>query len=208
MKIKWLGHSCFKIEEDGYSLVLDPYKKSAMLRLDTMHAEANEVLTSHEHEDHNFVQAVDIVKTDKKSPFVIKRLATYHDEHKGKKRGSNYITIIQAGKLKVAHLGDLGCELTETEIKELKNLDALMLPIGGFFTIGPKEAKVICDKLEPKVIIPMHYKGKKAGPLMLSKLKTFTNLFDKKELVRYQTDFIDLQENMENQVAILNHPEY
>ncbi len=205
MKIEWLGHSCFKIEEDGYSIVLDPYQESAMLRLKSMRAEANEVLCSHNHSDHNYKEAVNIVKSDVKNPFIINRLLTYHDGSKGKKRGENFITIIKTNEFKIAHLGDLGCELKPNEIEELKGLDVLMLPVGGFFTIGPKEAKTICDILEPKVIIPMHYKGKKFGPLMLSKVDAFTGLFNKKMVKKHKDNYLLLDSNTERQVAVLSY---
>jgi L-ascorbate metabolism protein UlaG (beta-lactamase superfamily) len=203
MKIKWLGHSCFKIEENGYNLVLDPYKGSPMLRLKQMKTEANEVLTSHDHFDHNYREAVTLIETDEISPFTVKTLQTYHDDAKGKKRGNNSITIIKTNEFKIAHLGDLGCELTKDQIQELKNLDALLIPIGGVFTIGPNEAKEICDTLKPKIIIPMHYKGKKFGPIVLAKIDKFTKLFDKNLIENYKTDTIDIEKETEKQVAVL-----
>jgi L-ascorbate metabolism protein UlaG (beta-lactamase superfamily) len=203
MKIKWLGHSCFKVEHNGYSLVLDPYKDSLALRLKKMSAEANEVLTSHDHQDHNYVEAVKFIKTDIENPFTFDRLLSYHDNSKGQKRGENFITIIRADGLKIAHLGDLGCALAKSQIDALQDLDALMIPVGGFFTIGPKDAKEICDILDPKVIIPMHYKGKKFGPLVLSKIESFTKLFNKKDVKNYKTDTIEITKDMQKQVALL-----
>ncbi len=203
MKIKWLGHSCFKIEQNGYSIVLDPYKKSAMLRLNDLNTEANEVLCSHEHSDHNYKEAVKLIKSKDKSPFNITRLLSYHDKSKGEKRGENFIAIIETDALKVAHLGDLGHPLNDSQINSLLNLDVLMIPVGGFFTIDPQEAKEICDKLKPRIIIPMHYKGKKFGPLMLAKVEAFTELFKDKPIKNYDTDSIDVDKSTEEQVAVL-----
>ena len=203
MKIQWLGHSCFRLSHQDYTLVLDPYKRSRMLRLKSMHTKANEVLCSHQHSDHNYLKAVEIEDTTVKSPFQIKQLETYHDDHKGKMRGKNLITIIETDDFKVAHLGDLGCSLNESQIHALQNLDALMIPVGGFFTIGPEAAKEICDLLQPKVIIPMHYKGKKFGPIMLSKLDDFLSLFNQKHIEVYKENHLTLEDVKKEQIAVL-----
>jgi L-ascorbate metabolism protein UlaG (beta-lactamase superfamily) len=43
-------------------------------------------------------------------------------------------------------------------VKALGRVDALLLPVGGHYTIGPTEAGVVVDQLHPRVVIPMHYK--------------------------------------------------
>ena len=55
MKLTWLGHSCFAVESGGYRVVLDPYYVESYPPL---HTSANEVLCSHHHRDHDFVEAV------------------------------------------------------------------------------------------------------------------------------------------------------
>ena len=60
--------------------------------------------------------------------------------------------------LTVCHLGDLGHVLTEEEINQIGNVDSLMLPIVGNYTIGAKEAEKVISQIDPKIILPMHYK--------------------------------------------------
>ena len=93
------------------------------------------------------------------SPFTITEIHTWHDDARGTKRGSNCIRIFDDGTYRVAHLGDLGCELEPEQIEALKGLDAVMIPVGGFYTIDAKQAKALIDQIEPRVTIPMHYRG-------------------------------------------------
>ena len=85
------------------------------------------VLCSHEHGDHNAKDLVEI-KEGKSCPFTITTIETFHDEVKGAKRGPNTIHIIDDGKVRIAHLGDLGCELEEGQIEQLKGLDVCLIP--------------------------------------------------------------------------------
>ena len=162
MKITWIGHSCFKVEKDDCSIVLDPYEDGSVPGLSSVREHANLVLCSHEHGDHN---ARDLVEIEQKAdlPFRITKIESYHDASKGKKRGPNIIHIIEDGSSRIAHMGDIGCELEPDQIELLKNLDVLLVPVGGFFTINAKEAANLVSVLQPKVTVPMHYKDRKVG---------------------------------------------
>lgn len=205
MKIEWLGHSCFRVSHKDYSLVLDPYKESETLRLKSLHTSGHMVICSHNHSDHNYVDAVDIQASKQEDIFRIQRLETYHDQMKGIRRGKNFMTIISNESYKLAHLGDLGCALNTSEIEQLQDLDVLMIPVGGYYTIGPKEAKEICDLLQAKVIIPMHYKGENFGPSVLAKVDEFLNLFVQKDIVRYKENFIILEQIDKAHIAVLSY---
>ncbi len=162
MKLTWIGHSCFKIEKDGYSIVLDPYEDGSVPGYAPISETADRVFCSHEHHDHDNRAGVRLLKRPG-FPFQVETIGTYHDDQKGKLRGNNKIHIISDGEARVAHLGDLGCELTPEQKEQLKNLDAVMIPVGGHFTIDAKQAAALIEELQPRITIPMHYRDDKAG---------------------------------------------
>jgi L-ascorbate metabolism protein UlaG (beta-lactamase superfamily) len=123
------------------------------------------VTISHDHADHNNSDKVSGVKKIISNPgeyeimgVSIIGLSSYHDDEKGEKRGKNTIYIYEAEGLRVAHLGDLGHELTDDLVDQMGAIDILMIPVGGDYTIGPKEASNIVSKIDPYFVIPMHYK--------------------------------------------------
>ena len=203
MLIEWLGHSCFRISDQGYALVLDPYKPNMIPGLGPYQTEANQVLCSHEHADHNYRQVVNIIKNDARKSFGLSFIETFHDDEKGHKRGSNRITIIQTDTLRIAHFGDLGCELTESQYDALTDIDCVMIPVGGFYTIDAKTAKMICDRIKPKMIIPMHFKGDGFGPAVIDTVESFTKLYDKKQIRKYSTNHVDISEKTDFHIALL-----
>ncbi|GAI85674.1 unnamed protein product, partial [marine sediment metagenome] len=77
----------------------------------------------------------------------------------GKSRGNNTILCFEVDGVRVCHLGDLGHPLNDKQVAELGSVDILLIPVGGFFTIDAKVASRLCDRLKPKVIIPMHFKN-------------------------------------------------
>ena len=166
MKLTWLGHSCFLIEQDGYRIVLDPYTDV------TGHAdvqtEAHEVLCSHGHYDHSAVSGVALLP-EKASPFVIRRVKTCHDEQGGALRGENTVHILEAGGVSVAHMGDLGHQLTREQLEEIGRVDGILVPVGGTYTVDAAGAKKVCEAVNPKWVIPMHYRhGSYGFPVLLT----------------------------------------
>jgi len=89
--------------------------------------------------------------------------STYHDNAQGKLRGNNAIFCFKVDGIALCHLGDLGHQLSAQQVAELGRVDILFIPIGGFFTIDAKVATEVCNKLQPKVIIPMHYRTDKCA---------------------------------------------
>lgn len=162
MKLTWIGHSCFKIENNGYSIVTDPYSDGAVPGLAPVRETANAVYCSHDHRDHNAADLVCIEETDA-VPFSVKKLDTYHDEAGGTKRGTNVMHIFETGGKKIAHLGDLGCEPEPEQIEALKGMDVVCIPVGGFYTIDGRQAADLIGKIQPRVVIPMHYRDAKEG---------------------------------------------
>ena len=173
MKIEWFGHSCFRINE---SLVIDPYQDGSVPGLPNLRVSANKVICSHQHADHNGADCVKIVPGDD-SAFAITEIPSWHDNQQGALRGPNTIFVIKCENLRVAHLGDLGCKLDDTQKRQLQNLDILMIPVGGFFTIDADQAASIAKELKPKCIIPMHFRGDGFGYDVLGTVDLFAKHF-------------------------------
>jgi len=175
MKIQWLGHAAFLVEtKGGVRILTDPYESGAYggaLGYGPIEMAADIVTVSHEqHEDHNYTRTVKGKPVIKKGPGVdtvkgveIKRVHTFHDDCGGKERGENFVFCLKADGMLVCHMGDLGHVLKDDQVKEIGQPDVLLVPVGGTFTLGPKEASQVVDQLRPRVVIPMHYKTPKCG---------------------------------------------
>jgi L-ascorbate metabolism protein UlaG (beta-lactamase superfamily) len=85
-------------------------------------------------------------------------VATFHDGEQGKKRGKNTVYVMEMDEISVCHLGDLGHTLSAEQVEEIGNVDVLLLPVGGVSTINAVMAAEVVRQLEPKVVVPMHYK--------------------------------------------------
>lgn len=164
MKITWHGQSCFKIRTKKTTLITDPFSKETGIK--PPHYKGDIVTVSHGHSDHNNVSAI------KGDPFLIEDpgeydlkgitingVASFHDSKQGKERGSNTIFVIETEDIKICHLGDLGQkELTNEQLEGIGDIDILMIPVGGVYTIGAEKAMHIINQIEPEIVIPMHYK--------------------------------------------------
>ncbi|WP_160679915.1 MBL fold metallo-hydrolase [Clostridium sp. C8-1-8] len=175
MKIKWYGHSCFMItSENGTRILIDPYKNMLGYKLPE-EIEAEIVATSHVHGDHNYIQAVkgSFVHINKTGSFLehgieIKGVETFHDKVSGAKRGKNIVYNFTIDGIKLCHCGDLGHTLSDDLVKEIGEVDILLVPVGGGFTIDAADAVKVMHKLNPTVVIPMHYRTKALGPMGLA----------------------------------------
>jgi len=196
MKLKWLGHSAFVITSDtGIKIITDPYATDDRLSYGEIKESADIVTVSHDHSDHNNVSAVrgnpEIVRgTTEIKGIKFRGIPTYHDEAKGQQRGKNTIFCFEVDGTKVCHLGDLGHTLGDKQIAELGEVDILLIPVGGFYTINATTASQICDQLKPRVIIPMHYKTNKCG-LPISGVDEF--LQGKKNVSRLDASEVELK---------------
>lgn len=200
MKLTWIGHACFKLEENGYTVIFDPYAEGSVPGLKDVQETADLVICSHEHGDHNGRNRVQL-RTGEACPWKLTQIQTYHDEVKGAKRGPNTITIVESGENKVAHFGDLGCELSSEEIELLKDLDVAMIPVGGFFTIDAAAAKELVDQIQPKTVIPMHFRSGDFGYDVIGTVNAFTELFEK--VCRSESCEYTVSKNTAEQVVVL-----
>lgn len=162
VKIEYLGHASFRLEWKGQRIVLDPYADGMIPGLPPLRTEAEFVFCSHEHADHNAVDRVKL-KPCAEPSFVLQKLVTDHDDAGGSKRGGNLIHLLDFGGIRVAHFGDLGRMLTDAEFAQLQGVDCIMIPVGGFYTIDSATAAAIAEWLQPRIVIPMHFRRDDIG---------------------------------------------
>ena len=200
MKLTWLGHSCFRVECEGSALIIDPFEPGSVPGCREIHEEADQVLCSHGHHDHGYREGVKL--TGKSSPLKITALEGFHDDQRGALRGPNTIHILEGGDVKAAHFGDIGCMPTPAQIEALQGCDAIMLPVGGHYTVGPREAKAIADAVGPRVVIPMHYRSASFGFDVLGTLEDYLDICGR--WVRYGAS-IEIVPGMTKHTAILDY---
>lgn len=163
MRISWLGHSCFRLEgRQGLRILTDPFGKD--IGYGPPDAQADIVLISHAHGDHNNIQGV------RGRPVVIRGpgkhmargmefrgIETHHDEEGGRLRGANTVFCFQLDGVAVCHLGDLGHLLKDQEVRSIGPVDLLFLPVGGKYTLDGEKAWQVIGQLRPQIAIPMHF---------------------------------------------------
>lgn len=203
LTITYHGHACFSVTCSGFTVVLDPYQNGSVPGLPELDLEADRVLCSHEHHDHNGRSCVRL-RTGGIDPFRITEIGSFHDDCGGAKRGTNVIRVLEAEGLRVAHFGDLGCALTAEQAGLLKNLDAALIPVGGFYTIGPAQAQALIETVKPRVVIPMHYKRGSRGLPVIAELDDFLRL--RTDTVEYPTNTLNLTPATAPQTAVLRLP--
>jgi L-ascorbate metabolism protein UlaG (beta-lactamase superfamily) len=171
MEITYFGHSCFRLKGKLGTVVTDPYAKYTGLTLPNLSADI--VTVSHQHPDHSAISQV-AGTTRRPKPFIVSEpgeyevggvsvfgVPTYHDNQHGQERGGNTVFTVFIDELRVCHLGDLGHELSSDQLAEIDQVDVLLCPVGGQFTIDPEQAVKVINALEPSYVIPMHFKTDK-----------------------------------------------
>lgn len=201
--LRWLGHSCFRVEAEGFAVILDPFAPGSVPGCADLHETADLVLCSHDHGDHNCREAVALREGSRKNPFTVSTLSSFHDDQNGALRGKNTITILEAEGVRVAHMGDIGCMPSQMALDRLHGIDALLLPVGGHYTVGPQEAKAIVDAVEPRVTIPMHYRSDSFGYDVIGPVEDFLALCD--AVTRYNTNTVEIVPGMPRQTLVLSY---
>ena len=187
MEIKYLGHASFRIRGKNAKVVIDPFDP-AMVGLKFPAADADVVLITHGHSDHNNAKAVSGSPVILAGPgeYEVKGVKiygypSYHDKEKGAKRGKNTMYRMSVDGIHILHVGDLGEKLNDAALDELDGVDILMVPVGGTFTVDAKEALEVVRQIEPKIVIPMHYRvsGMSASMQVLQPLADFAAVMGK-----------------------------
>lgn len=163
MEITWLGHSCFRIKGSQATIITDPYPPDLGYLLGKQTPRI--VTVSHQHPSHSYVQGIGDEPRLVTGPgeyeisgVLIIGIPTFHDADGGRIRGKNTVYLMEVDGIAICHLGDLGHALTEEQVEEIDDVDVLLLPVGGVSTIDASVATEVIRRLEPKVVIPMHYK--------------------------------------------------
>jgi L-ascorbate metabolism protein UlaG (beta-lactamase superfamily) len=163
MDINWLGHSCFRIKGRNAAIVTDPFPPDLGYSLGKPSADI--VTISHPHPGHSYADGVSgdprLVRGPGEyeiSGVLIIGIATFHDNDNGAKRGKNTVYLMDVDGVSVCHLGDLGHVLASDQMEQIEETDVLLLPVGGVSTINATVAAEVVRQLEPKVVVPMHYR--------------------------------------------------
>ncbi len=181
MQVEWYGQSAFRLTADDQTVFIDPFgDMSGMVASRGMQwdypaidgVDADLVLVTHEHGDHNGVEAIG------GSPVVLRSTAgrlesplgevlavsSEHDEAAGTERGPNTIFVFDLDGIRVCHFGDFGQrELREEQAAAIGQVDLLFVPVGGGPTIDGPQAAAIAERLGARWIVPMHYRTPRIG---------------------------------------------
>ncbi len=196
MKLTWLGHSSFRLEEStGTSVVTDPF--DPYVGYDMPAVSADIVTVSHGHKDHSNVLAV------KGNPTVIRNAGfyeiggvhmlaskSYHDSNRGADRGDNLLFKFRMDGVEICHMGDIGEECSIMLVESIMPVNVLLIPIGGTYTVDAEGAKEYVDRIMPDVVIPMHYKTKDCD-FDIAKLGEFLDLFDDEDVVHIDGNTVE-----------------
>mgnify|MGYP001572279214 CR=1 FL=1 len=165
MVITWYGQSCFKIQSGDLVIVIDPFSKDIGLTPPRFRADI--ALVTHQHHDHNNLESITgepftIIgpgEYEVKGAYV-HGIETFHDTKQGKERGLNTIYLIEVEGIRLLHMGDYGEEVVRDSrlIEEVGEVDILLVPVGGVYTIDGENAARLAKDIEPRFVIPMHYK--------------------------------------------------
>ena len=162
MDVTWLGHGCFRLRGRSAAVVTDPFPPSIGLRLPKLDGDL--VTVSHEHENHNYTQVMrDAYEIRGPGEYEVAGVSvigvpTFHDAEKGAKHGRNTVYLIEIDDVRICHLGDLGHALDDAEAEAIASPDVLLVPVGGHTTINAAQAAEIVRQLEPRFVVPMHYR--------------------------------------------------
>ena len=205
MEIQWLGHACFKITHQGYTVVIDPYNSDYIPGYPKLvGVKADKLLISHDSYGHNYTHGVVLSgRPESDCPFKITTMEVWHDTVCGIMRGSCLIHLLECDGLRIAHMGDIGAPLTGEQQSKLYDLDAMMITAGPCTALPSQEVWRLTEELFPRVIIPMHYRDGSRGPRRLEHLVEFTKYFAPEMIHSYDTDRIEITRETEPQIAVL-----
>lgn len=163
MELLWFGHSCFRLKGKDITIITDPFDRTSGYTLGKLTAEV--VTISHDAPDHNNYGAIDGEPQLIDGPgeyeirgSFITGVATRRDSKKGIEKERNTAYLIELDDLKICHLGDLGQILTSEQVEQMNSADVLLIPVGGNNTINAAQAAEVVSQIEPRIVVPMHFK--------------------------------------------------
>lgn len=191
MKLTWLGHACFLLEQDGYRIVVDPY--TGVEGYPELRVSAHAVYCSHRHFDHSAADLAELLPP-RDCPFTVREIPCFHDSQGGALRGENTIRVFTAGGVSVAHMGDLGHQLSQAQREAVGPVDMVLVPVGGVYTLDAAGAKAVCNAIRPRRVAPMHYHHTPYGLPNLAGVEDFLALWKPETVHRPDGPTLDLSE--------------
>lgn len=219
MDIQYVGHSSFRLRGKEGLVITDPFDSSVGFAMPALRADV--VTVSHDHYDHANFTAVKAT-ANREKPFIVREAGEYevsgitvfghhswHDDQKGAERGANIMYSIFLDDIHILHLGDLGHKLDQKTIEQIPDVDVLLCPVGGVFTIDAKVASEVISALEPAVVIPMHYKTDQHDQEKFGELATVEDFMKEYGKTAQPQDKLTLSggkmsEETETQLVVLN----
>lgn len=202
IKIKWLGHACYKIYFDDIQCVIDPFEDNYVPGYNNIDTSADIILASHKHNDHYGMESVRQLLRMVHG-VEVKKINTFHDDKNGALRGENIVHVLEYNGTRIAHFGDIGHVLTTEQAAEIGDVDVALIPIGGTYTVLADEAKTICQQVNAKIVIPMHYRCGDMGYDVLETTERFEKLFSNVE--HHNTDEFIVPDEITPKAVILQY---
>jgi len=200
MEITFLGHACFRIKGRSATVLADPFDPN-MVGLKLPKVSSDIVTISHSHRDHSYVAGVTDVRRVVEGPgeyeisgVSIIGFSSFHDASNGSERGKNTIYVYELDGLRLCHLGDLGHEPSSALIEEIGYVDILMIPVGGFYTIGADIAAKVARDIEAPLVLPMHYSREGLSPELKEKLSGVDDFIKVSGFSYEKTDKLNVKE--------------
>lgn len=179
MEIIRIGLSCFRFRGKTSTVISDPYDPN-MVGMKLNGAKSDIITISHHHPDHDYQDGVkprdkQLITLDAPGEYEIQGIhvtgwKSYHDDKEGQERGKNTIFKIEIDEINVVHLGDIGHMLADSLIDEIGEIDVLCIPVGGTYTINYQQANEMVRKIDPRIVIPMHYQEPELNPEVFASL--------------------------------------
>lgn len=163
MEIKYLSHSSFLVKTKDAKIVMDPFDPK-FTGIKFSKQEADLVTISHTHKDHSHTDLIEgepLILTwpgqFEKKGVRLWGISTFHDKVEGKEKGENVMYKLESEGISILHCGDLGHIPTDAVIDDIGDVNILMVPVGGKYSLTADEAILFAKKVEPSIVIPMHY---------------------------------------------------
>lgn len=201
LTVRWHGHACFSLTCRDFTVVLDPYEDHYVPGFPPLRLTGDLVLCSHQHNDHN-------AAGDCHPPAPAAQPLPYHQNShlprpgRGPAAGGEHHPSAGGGQAAGGPFRGLGLSPLSRAKGRAPGPGRGHGAVGGFYTIGPQEAKALLDDLRPKVFLPMHYRMGAVGLPAVGQVEDFLSLVE--NYVYYPTDTLSLDEGTKPQIAVLH----
>ncbi|WP_319477898.1 MBL fold metallo-hydrolase [Marispirochaeta aestuarii] len=205
MIIRWLGHASFLIQGEDLRIITDPYDPS-ITRLKPVEEKADIVLRSSDDDmahcyidsipaGYSLLTATDYVDEGKNQVQIGDTLFRFMPSresliHKEVPRENAFYRFALEG-IQVAHMGDVGNALSENQLKFLEGTEILIAPTGGPPTIDLDDLIEVVRRIQPRIVIPMHFKI--PGPrFTMLPVEEFTKRFSGEKVITAESSSLEI----------------